>query len=203
MTHPLLVNSPAFKSLLDRLSGIQATVARPIIAIDGFGGAGKSSLARAITAVIPGAAHVEYDWFHLPRAEITSAAHRFDYGRLTQEVMKPFRSGVRSFEIRRYNWGYLSGEVDGFAEEPVRLQEVEMIVVEGCGILNPAILNLFDLKIWVDTSAEESLARGVKRDIHEYGLEPQKVHSAWAEWSRWEAAALLQDNRRLRADILM
>lgn len=203
MPHPSPIDSPAFRTLVARIHTMQATTLHPIIAIDGLGGSGKSSLARAITAAISGAAHVEYDWFHLPQAEISNSAHRFDYGRLTQEVIDPFRRGVRSFEIRRYNWGYLSGKVDGFAEEPVRLQEVALIVVEGCGILNPAISNLFDLKIWVDTSAEESLARGVKRDIHEYGLEPQKVHSAWAEWSRWEAAALLQDNRRLRADVLI
>jgi uridine kinase len=198
-----MVDSAAFKSLVARIQTTQSALPRSIIAIDGRGGAGKSSLARAITAAISGAIHIEYDWFHLPQAEISNSAHRFDYRRLIQEVIEPFRGGARAFEIRRYNWGYLSGKVDGFADEPVRLQEVEMIVVEGCGILNPVLSNLFDLKIWTDTSAEESLARGIRRDIHEYGLEPEKVQSAWDEWSRWEAAALLQDNRRLRADIIM
>jgi len=199
MAGPKLTSTPE-KSLMSRINEARSNNPRLIIAIDGLGGAGKSTLARRITSAISGAAHVEYDWFHLPQVEI-EGSYRFDYRRLTTEVLKPFRNGQGAFEFKRYNWGYLSGGPDGFADESISLRDVDLIVLEGCGVLFPQLSDLFDLKIWVDTPPEESLARGMRRDIEEYGLDPQKVSSAWHEWSSWEAQALARDDRRLRADV--
>lgn len=189
--------------LLERIEGMLTEKARLVIAIDGRGGSGKSSLAREICQVIPGATHVEYDWFHLPKAEIKDVDNRFDSGRLLEEVIRPFRAGQRSFELKRYNWGYLSGSRDGFAEEPVWLQDVEVLVLEGCGVLAPALCDHVDVRVWVGTSAQESLARGMRRDIEEYGLNPERVRSAWKEWAEWEDDALSRDDRRLRADVIV
>ena len=54
-----------------------------------------------------------------------------------------------------------------------------------------------------DTPAEEALARGIRRDIEEYGLDPSRTTAAWAEWSAWERSALARDNRKLRADVVV
>lgn len=188
--------------ILARLDAMQEKESRPIIAIDGRGGAGKSSLARAIAAVVPHAAHVEYDWFHLPQSEM-SLEHRFDYRRLTAELLAPFRSGERDFQFKRYNWGYLSGSPDGYADEPITLRGVDVLILEGCRVLTPPILDFFDLKIWVDTAPEEALTRGMRRDIDEYGLDPVKVQVAWEEWTMWEAQELAREDRRARADIIL
>lgn len=187
---------------IDRIVEMQRATPRFIIAIDGLGGAGKSSLARSIVASVPEAKHFEYDWFHLPKAEVRDDS-RYDYSRLQREVLEPFRQGQRSFEFLRYNWGYLSGSPDGFAAEPVRVSDVDILVLEGCGVLTPILSECYDIRIWVDTPAEEALARGTRRDIEEYGLDPDKVTSAWAEWTLWEAEALRRDNRRLRAALFV
>jgi uridine kinase len=170
------------------------------IAIDGLGGAGKSSLARALCAELPGAVHVEFDWFHLPKSEVTGDT-RFDSQRVQNDLIIPFRAGYREFVFKRYNWGYLSGSPDGLADEPIQLRGVEVLVLEGCGTLGPELSHLYDLRIWVDTPPAEALARGMRRDIEEYGLDPTRVKSAWEEWKQWESRALAHDDRRLRADI--
>ncbi len=188
--------------VIERIAAIQTVTPRLLVVIDGLGGAGKSSLARAIAAEFPGARAFEYDWFHLPKAQAT-ASHRFDHQRLIDEVVIPLRRGARGFECRRYNWGYLAGKPDGFASEPVRINDVDVLVLEGCGVLARALCDLYDLRIWVNTSTQEAVARGMRRDIEEYGLDPGRVRSAWAEWSEWEAQSLANDDRRLRADLMV
>ena len=190
------------EQILVRLDEIRATAPRCIIALDGRGGAGKSSLARSVVAALPGAVHVEFDWFHLPQAQVRGS-ERYDCSRLASEVLEPFRVGQREFEFKRYNWGYLSGAPDGFADEPIRLGGVEVIVLEGCGVLNPELVPLYDLRVWLDTAPEESLARGVRRDVEEYGLDPERVRLAWNTWTAWEREALAKDDRRLRADLIV
>jgi uridine kinase len=175
---------------------------RPVIAIDGRGGAGKSTLARLIAASFPGARHVEYDWFHLPRAEVTSEA-RHDVNRLQRDLLDPFKRGQRSFELQRYNWGYLAGIEDGMAEDLITLDGVELLVLEGCWVLHPALLPNFDLTIWVDTDAAEALSRGMRRDIEEYGLEPSRVKQAWQEWAARERESLEKFDRRSLASLIV
>jgi uridine kinase len=186
----------------ESLAAIRARNPRPIIAIDGRGGAGKSTLARAIVSAFPGAAHIEYDWFHRLQSEITGD-ERYDYQRVFRELITPFKAHQRDFKLLRYNWGYLSGVPDGFAAEPITLAGVEMVVLEGCGVLHPALLESYDYRIWVDTNAEESRARGMRRDIEEYGLDPERVQKAWAEWGEWERAALERHDRGQRADLIL
>jgi uridine kinase len=188
--------------LFARLAALQATGPRFVIAIDGRGGAGKSSLARLIAESLPGARHCEYDWFHLPQSAIVSS-ERYDYKRLIHEVLMPFRAGVRDFSVGRYNWGYLSGVEDGFAAERVQLSDVDVIVLEGCGVLHQALTDFYDLSIWLDTNPDESLSRGMRRDVDEYGLDPERVQKAWAEWSAWEEQSLAAYDRRLLADLLL
>lgn len=198
MSHQQGVNIES--SIIERIQALQAATPRLVIAIDGRGGAGKSSLARKVVAAIPGAVHVEFDWFHLPKADLRDDS-RVDTPRLIAEVLRPFREGKRDLKCHRYNWGYLSGVPDGLIDEPIRLHGVEVIVLEGCGVLSPELLTLYDLRIWLDTHAEEALARGMRRDIEEYRLDPARVQAAWEEWTQWEARALARDDRSLRADI--
>jgi hypothetical protein len=43
----------------------------------------------------------------------------------------------------------------------------------------------------------------MRRDIEEYGLDPDRVRAAWTEWSGWEEESLARDDRRTRADIVV
>lgn len=190
------------EGILSQVNELRRAKARVIAAIDGRGGAGKSSLARALVSSLPLSAHIEHDWFHLPR-DLIVGTHRFDHQRLISEVIIPFRSGTSKIEFLRYNWGYLAGSTDGFHDDPTTIEDKEILIIEGCETLHADLIPYLDLRIWLDTTAEQSIARGIRRDIEEYGLDPNRVHAAWSEWSIWEAEKLARDDRRKRADILV
>jgi uridine kinase len=185
-----------------RLETLRQKGSRVVAAIDGRGGAGKSSLARSLVAVIPRSAHIEHDWFHLPKDQVANG-RRFDHERLVSEVIFPFRSGSSAISFFRYNWGYLAGLPDGFHETPITIQDAEILVIEGCETLHSSLVGHLDLRIWLDTEPDEAMKRGIRRDIEEYKLEPDKVLAAWKEWSAWETRSLASDDRRERADVIL
>lgn len=175
---------------------------RVLVALDGRGGAGKSTLARELVRRIPRSAHVEHDWFHLPKDRV-SEGRRFDHERLIAEVISPFHSGARELRFSRYNWGYLAGIPDGYHETPISISDVDVVVVEGVETLHRSVASHFDLRVWVDTPPELSLERGMKRDIEEYHLDPERVRAAWKEWSDRESESLARDDRRARANVII
>lgn len=97
---------PSFRAIplevSSRLGALQASETRSVIAIDGRGGAGKSTLARLIASSMCNAQHVELDWFHLPHAHVT-LTDRLDLRRLREELLVPFVAGQREFTFKRYN----------------------------------------------------------------------------------------------------
>ncbi len=188
--------------IVSRAEELRRERGRVLIALDGRGGAGKSTLARAIVQRIPRSAHVEHDWFHLPKDQV-SEGRRFDHERLIAEVLSPFRSGARELRFLRYNWGYLAGMSDGFHETPISISDVDVVVVEGVETLHRSLDSHFDLRVWVDTSPELSLERGMRRDVEEYHLDPERVRAAWKEWSERESESLARDDRRDRADVII
>lgn len=99
-------------AITDAIVSVLTSRGRAIVAIDGRGGAGKSSFARALVAAQPDSVGIEYDWFHLPQKEV-SGRTRFDDERLAREVLTPFLAGEESVSLKRYNWGYLAGKEDG------------------------------------------------------------------------------------------
>jgi uridine kinase len=175
---------------------------RVLIALDGRGGAGKSTLARALVARLPRSAQLEHDWFHLPKDQV-SEGRRFDHERLIAEVISPFRSGARELRFLRYNWGYLAAIPDGFHETPITISDVDIVVIEGVETLHRSLASHFDLRVWVDTPPELSVERGMRRDIEENHLDPERVRAAWKEWSERESESLARDDRRVRADVII
>lgn len=194
------ISHSSFDDILATIDGLRVEKSRIVVAIDGRGGAGKSSLARALVERLPKSAHIEHDWFHLPKEHVVGA-HRFDHQRLISEVILPFRSSAPKLTFLRYNWGYLAGIQDAFHETPIAIEDKEILVIEGCETLHQSLVPYLDLTIWVDTDPKVSLERGMRRDIDEYKLDPQTVRASWKEWSAWEAERLTHDDRRARADI--
>lgn len=187
--------------VVSRAEALRRERDRVVIAIDGRGGAGKSSLARALVGRLSGSAHIEHDWFHLPRERVAEG-RGFDHERLISEVIVPFRAGARELQFLRYNWGYLAGVPDGFHETPIVVSDAEMLVIEGCETLHRALAPHVDLRVWVDTPPDLSLERGMRRDIEEYHLDPERVRAAWKEWTEREFESLARDDRRAWADII-
>jgi uridine kinase len=73
----------------------------------------------------------------------------------------------------------------------------------GCETLDCSLSPFFDLRIWVDTDPETALARGITRDINEYGLDAAIVEADWRAWRVKEQTRLERDDRRRRADAIL
>ncbi|MCM0639298.1 uridine kinase family protein [Cellulomonas wangsupingiae] len=145
---------------------VAAVPRRPVlVGIDGQGGAGKSTFARAVVPLLAGAVVVEGDDFYrdmdsCTRAALSPAAgvqRYFDWQRLRSEVLEPVRRGDPTLRYQRYDW--LLEEMGGWVEMPMP----DVVLVEGVYTLRPQLLDLVDIAVWVDASAETRLQRQVER----------------------------------------
>ncbi|MEV0949257.1 zeta toxin family protein [Promicromonospora sp. NPDC050249] len=136
-----------------------------LVGIDGQGGAGKSTFARAVAGELGHAVVVEGDDFYrdLPddeRAALDPAAgaeQYFDWQRLRREVLEPVRRGDAVLRYQRYDWGRAT--MGDWVEQPMP----DVVVVEGVYTLRPQLLDLIDVAVWVETSEETRLRRQVER----------------------------------------
>lgn len=188
--------------IFSKIKEIKERQEKLIVAIDGFGGAGKSSLARSLESALGEAKHIEFDWYHFPRDQIRNDS-RFDSHRFKHEVVEPFKANTARIQIGKYNWGYLAEKPEEIKPDSIDLVGISCLLVEGVMTLSKELSDLTDLKIWVGTDAEECRKRGMNRDIHEYGLKEKNVIPAWKGRAEMEDRCLLIDDRRKRADIVI
>ncbi len=176
---------------------------RFIIAIDGRGGAGKSTFAKALKQEFSDIKIVEYDWFY--QANSGNDLNKYDSERLYQQIISPYLNGEQILKFGKYNWGFLAEQEqeDLLTKHELILEEQSILLIEGCMTLHPHLSKFYDLKIWIDTSSEESFQRGVRRDIEEYHLLPETVKANWHHWSVSEQNALKSFDRKSLADFVI
>jgi uridine kinase len=129
-----------------------------VIAIDGHGAAGKSTIA-AVVAQETGAALVHTDDFFDARPAAPAVPEEqglsgyYDWRRLRAEALEPLRAG-RAAEFRRFDWERGRG-LDG----TVCLAPGPLIVLEGVFSASPQLSDLVDRSVFVDTPEPERLRR--------------------------------------------
>ena len=134
-----------------------------VVAVDGPGGAGKSTLARALADRL-GASVLQTDDF---------ASWDDPLGwwpRLLAEALEPLARGERA-RFRRTDW---SGEGRELWRE---VEPAPVVILEGVSASRDAFRPYLTYAIWVDTPREERLRRGLDRD----------GPGARADWERWMA----------------
>ncbi len=143
------------------LGDIASLPARSVVAISGYGGAGKSTAASAIGEILD-IPLVGVDAFIIDR---TRADYRLwecmDFARLEREVIVPFLDGQ---PVRYHVFDWETNTACGVRELPA----AERLLVEGVGLFRPELLRHFSRKIWVHCSLEVAGARGKKRDREVY-----------------------------------
>jgi uridine kinase len=142
-----------------------------VVAIDGYGAAGKSTIAAAV-ADETGAMLVHTDDFFdagpepggpgraglgapvsPPPREAQALIGYYDWRRLRAEALEPLRAG-RGAEFRRFDWERGRG-LDGTVAVPPG----PLILVEGVCSAAPELADLVDRSVFVDTPEPERLAR--------------------------------------------
>lgn len=151
-----------------------------LIAITGGSGSGKSTLAEALISSLPEgvATLLREDSYYLDAASVPgfdAATHDFDdvaardHDLLISDL-SDLKAG-RSVTAPLYSFIHHGREPGG---EPVPAAEV--VVVEGTHLLcTPALVALFDIRVFVDTPADIRFIRRLLRDQTERGRTAESV----------------------------
>jgi len=164
---------PAARQVISAAAGWRAAHGTRVlvIAIDGHGAAGKSTIAAAV-AEPTGATVVHTDDFFDPAApREPGLSGYYDWRRLRAEALEPLRAG-RAAEFRRFDWERGRGLGGTASATPGPL-----IVLEGVFSASPELSDLVDRAVFVDTPEPERLRR----------LRAQTTPSEWDdEWLKAE-----------------
>jgi hypothetical protein len=132
----------------DRLAPLTGT---RWVGVDGFGAAGKSTLAAAIAAALPGSVVVGVDDFG--RAGLTGWAQ----AEFVRRVLEPLRAGRPG---RYQTWDLDADAPTGWAEVPVGVP----VVLEGVSATDAAVPVPWDVRLWVAVPAAVRRRRIERRD---------------------------------------
>ncbi|GAA0638102.1 uridine kinase [Brevundimonas lenta] len=151
-----------------------------LIAITGGSGSGKSTLAEALVAALPGGAAVllREDSYYRDAASLPDfdpATFDFDdVAARDHELMVRDLAALKAGQditAPIYSFIHHGREPGG---EPVRATEV--VIVEGTHVLcTPALVELFDIRVFVDTPADIRFIRRLLRDQAERGRTAESV----------------------------
>jgi uridine kinase len=122
-----------------------------LIAIDGWGGAGKTRLARELTSRLQSASVVHTDDFACP------GKPGWDWQRFARDVLGPLLRD-RSAQFQRYDW-----DADQLAEWHM-VRPGGTVIVEGISSSRLELGAVWDFVVWVDCPREVRLRRGIERD---------------------------------------
>lgn len=162
-----------------------------LIAIDGRGGAGKTTLTEYVAKLLPDFTILNGDEYFEPTKN-TIAFGAFNEHRFEKEVLGRLRNGETTFTYHPYDWHKEPNIQDK------KLTITKGIVIERC--YSFAFSLDYDLKIWVQTPAKLALQRGQERD--EMPLE--QGYRSWKEvWQPQEDAHFEKYRPLETADIVI
>ena len=174
------------------LAAVRSAVPPPgqstsIVAIDGYGGAGKSTLAARLEERLrAGGARV--DLVHTD--DFASADHPLNWWpRMIDQVLQPFRAGTAA-RYQRYDWD---------SERLAEWHSIEpggLVLLEGVSSSRNAFRPYLSLAVWVETPADERLRRGLARD-------GEHMREQWRRWTADETAWGESELPWARADVVV
>jgi len=148
-----------FDDILDAIKKLKHSTGPILIGIEGFGGAGKSTLAHKLKDALGNSYIIQTDDFviHEKLTLVSPDMECYDLKRLEEEVLTPVTTG-KTAHFRKLNW-------DTFElGEPIEVPTADYIIVEGITAFYPSIAKYYDFKIWVDTPIEVATQRGREKD---------------------------------------
>lgn len=155
-----------------------------VIAVDGAGGAGKSSLADCLAAELGGVPIVHTDDF----ASWDNPLNWWP--RLVEDVLEPLARRATAIRYRRSNWGPNHQEL---WEE---LTPARFVVLEGVSASREAFRPFLTYSIWVETPRNLRLRRGLERDGEE-------ARAQWEEWMAAEDDYVRREQPQEHADLVL
>lgn len=154
-----------------------------VVAVDGPGGAGKSTFARHVAEALGGCPIVHTDDF-------ASWDNPIDWWpELIRRVLDPIAQGVPArFTPTRWT--------PDMPPEQVEVAPVKFLVLEGVTATRQAFRPYLTYAIWIEASPQVRLQRGLERD-------GKKARSQWEAWMAGEDAYRTFERPDLAADLIV
>ncbi|MDT0345365.1 uridine kinase family protein [Streptomyces litchfieldiae] len=153
-----------------------------LVAVDGPGGAGKSTFAARLAAAFDGGVPV------LHTDDFASWDGTEDWWpRLEEQVLRPLGAG-RPGRYQRYDWE--RRELAEWHDVPV----TDVVVLEGVSASRLAVADRLTHAIWIDTDPATRLGRGLLRD-------GEDALPLWREWMAEEDRHFAYDRAHERAGL--
>lgn len=191
------------------MSAGPASLPRPplILGIAGGSGSGKSTIAKAVTAMLPPgrAVLLEQDHYYRPQAHLPiEERQRVNYDHpdaLEIDLLERHVQMLRRGEpVMRPTYDFTLHDRVG---DGVRLEPAPVIVVEGILVLAEARLRQhFEVKLFVDTDPDIRLMRRIRRDLEQRGRSFAQVRTQYYETVRPMHIAFVEPSKRF-ADIII
>ena len=154
------------------------------IGIDGFGAAGKTTLAQQLSRALGGAAVVHVDDF----ARI--GLPDWDHERFRREVLQPLLAGRPA---RYTGWDLAANAATGWRVVPPG----GPVIVEGVSATDLRVPVPWDLTLWLEVPAEQRWQRIVQRDG------PDRLDRWLTDWLPSEEAYAAAQHPQDRADLVV
>jgi uridine kinase len=181
-----------------------------LVAIDGYGGSGKSSFTTLLYGALRSAGVTpvtiveadgfvlnlrEEDWRPIPSMQGERAPYQIDLDRLRQEGLEPLRNGSPAQFLHRDWWHPEKAEVRTVLSQGI-------VLVEGTYTLHGRLREFYDERIFIECPPELALERALARDIPPG--EDRVGELAWREVHHpAESAYISEQNPRADAHVVV
>lgn len=170
------------KSVVAQIKQTELTHPFPVIVgIEGFGGSGKTTLSKELGDALGRAYVIHIDDF-IVKSKLTEPAWDtgvFDHSRLEEEVLKPALSG-KAITYRKLVYA------DNSLSQPIRVPDIDYLIIEGISCYIPQLVNYYDFKIWIDTPIQTAKERGQAR---------AGTHGSAEDWAAWANIDILYQQK--------
>lgn len=147
----------SFEQLVEKIEGLLASKNGVVVAISGFGGSGKTTLAKKLKRKFPDSNLIQIDNFLINRGQGEGWSGGYDWQRFAR-VLADVKAG-KDLHYKFYDW-HKDALSDGFIDEKLQ----KLVIVEGSRVLQPGLMQYYDLSVWIDVDLDEATSRGKKRD---------------------------------------
>ncbi len=176
-----------------------------IIGIAGPSCSGKTELAKQLALSLPGASVVSLDSYYRSMAELpfdVRAKSNFDHpDALEWELLRGHLSVMS--QGRPFDEPVYSFATHTRVAETRRIEPADFMILEGLFVLYwPALRELLDTKVYVDTGPEECFNRRMKRDVAERARTPESVREQYERTVRPGAEAFVYPTAKF-ADLVV